>query len=353
MNIVVTYIFSSFIKVARRIYQKRDSRETAKDGRQIVLKMTGDSGEVHNSELAKSLRAIRRTSATIQTNVDTSLSNKDDDIDSSSANKPTLEEERTENIPKIDSNDEIQMGSTDKYLIEIADDEDKSSMPTDINIIEESKADVEEVSVETHTEEDERIVSVTSCINDCSVSETTPAEKARKTFNDVKAVQSSTAAVIDPEDEDKQSGSTTKTFNDGKAVQSSTEAVIDPDDEDQQSGSTTTKNARKPVDALMDTAAIFDIECANKRDKQIKKEELTLYADVKMKRFSPDEDKNLREGVKKHGPKKWAIILRDTTLNFAPGRTNDALRVRAETLGLIKKKIKKPCSKRGRRSSQA
>ena len=65
------------------------------------------------------------------------------------------------------------------------------------------------------------------------------------------------------------------------------------------------------------------------------------------KRFCPEEDKALREGVKKHGVGKWSIMLRDKTLLFSETRTRDSLRMRANTLGLSgkKKKNKKSNSK--------
>ena len=59
------------------------------------------------------------------------------------------------------------------------------------------------------------------------------------------------------------------------------------------------------------------------------------------KRFCSDEDAALREGIKKHGLGKWSIMLKDKTLNFHPNRTRDAIRVRADTLGLTNKKKKK------------
>ena len=59
------------------------------------------------------------------------------------------------------------------------------------------------------------------------------------------------------------------------------------------------------------------------------------------KRFCSNEDAALREGVKKHGLGKWAVMLKDKTLNFHPSRTRDSIRMRAVTLGLSKMKKKK------------
>ena len=58
------------------------------------------------------------------------------------------------------------------------------------------------------------------------------------------------------------------------------------------------------------------------------------------KRFSPEEDSVLKEGIKKHGLGKWSVMLKDKSLNFHPARTRDSIRVRADTLGLSKQKKK-------------
>ena len=63
------------------------------------------------------------------------------------------------------------------------------------------------------------------------------------------------------------------------------------------------------------------------------------------KRFSPEEDSALKEGIKKYGLGKWSVMLKDKTLNFHSARTRDAIRVRADTLGLTNKKKKKKINK--------
>ena len=56
------------------------------------------------------------------------------------------------------------------------------------------------------------------------------------------------------------------------------------------------------------------------------------------KRFSLEEDSILKEGIKKHGLGKWSLMLKDPSLQFPASRTRDALRMRADTLGLTKNK---------------
>ena len=78
-------------------------------------------------------------------------------------------------------------------------------------------------------------------------------------------------------------------------------------------------------------------------DKKVKEEmmENELVSVQCQKRFCPEEDKALREGVKKYGSGKWSVMLKDKSLLFAPSRTRDSIRMRAATLGLSKKKMKK------------
>jgi hypothetical protein len=50
---------------------------------------------------------------------------------------------------------------------------------------------------------------------------------------------------------------------------------------------------------------------------------------TKNTKFSEEEDRFLKVGIKKHG-KSWASILKDKTYNFHPLRTRDSLRMRAD-----------------------
>ena len=74
---------------------------------------------------------------------------------------------------------------------------------------------------------------------------------------------------------------------------------------------------------------------------EVKKEE--LEDGKKFLSFSTEEDKFLRLGFKKHSnsKKKWADILKDKDFEFQEGRTRDSLRMRATTLGLEKKNVKR------------
>ena len=72
----------------------------------------------------------------------------------------------------------------------------------------------------------------------------------------------------------------------------------------------------------------------------VKKEsvEAEVSSPLCQQRFSLEEDSILKEGIKKHGLGKWSLMLKDPSLQFPASRTRDALRMRADTLGLTKNK---------------
>ena len=74
-------------------------------------------------------------------------------------------------------------------------------------------------------------------------------------------------------------------------------------------------------------------------DVEVKREEAEekVRDGTRMNRFSPEEDKYLKLGVKKYGNSRWSKILNDKEYNFSHSRTRDSLRMRAKTLRLIKK----------------
>ena len=88
------------------------------------------------------------------------------------------------------------------------------------------------------------------------------------------------------------------------------------------------------------TASQKDQIGAEEMDLEVKKElmEGENASPLCQKRFCPEEDNVLKEGIKKHGLGKWSVMLKDTSLKFSPSRTRDALRMRADTLGLSKNK---------------
>ena len=75
-------------------------------------------------------------------------------------------------------------------------------------------------------------------------------------------------------------------------------------------------------------------------DVEVKREEVSkhLQQSAKLLRFTPEEDKYLRTGTQKYGLSKWAAILKDEEYVFHQSRTRDSLRIRAETIGLTKRR---------------
>ena len=47
-------------------------------------------------------------------------------------------------------------------------------------------------------------------------------------------------------------------------------------------------------------------------------------------KFTPDEDRFLKQGIKRHGIGQWATILRDRDFKFQDGRMADSLKKKAE-----------------------
>ena len=75
-------------------------------------------------------------------------------------------------------------------------------------------------------------------------------------------------------------------------------------------------------------------------DVEVKKEEVEneLARGTRLMRFSIEEDSFLRQGFRKYGKGKWSHILKDKELKFHPCRTRDSLRMRADTIGICGKK---------------
>ncbi len=75
-------------------------------------------------------------------------------------------------------------------------------------------------------------------------------------------------------------------------------------------------------------------------DVEVKKEEAEkeIAKGIRLIRFSTEEDTFLKEGVRKYGPGKWSFMLRDQDLKFHHSRTRDSLRMRADTIGISAKR---------------
>ena len=81
-------------------------------------------------------------------------------------------------------------------------------------------------------------------------------------------------------------------------------------------------------------------ECGMSTEVEVKKEgaEKEIQRAGRLIRFTPEEDTFLKKGIEIYGLGKWSRILHDKNLKFHPARTRDTLRVRADTIGISKKK---------------
>ena len=72
-------------------------------------------------------------------------------------------------------------------------------------------------------------------------------------------------------------------------------------------------------------------------EKEVKKEDVENSMNGKSKRFTEEEDKYIKKGIRKYGFGGWKRILVDEEYNFHSSRTRDTLRMRAKTLRLSSK----------------
>lgn len=93
---------------------------------------------------------------------------------------------------------------------------------------------------------------------------------------------------------------------------------------DESSSSTTDTLLQEKVDELCTNHIVED-------DMDVKMEEIQNQT-RSLKRFSPNEDKNLYNGIKKYGRHNWASILHDKEFSFDKDRSRDSLRVRANSV---------------------
>ena len=122
--------------------------------------------------------------------------------------------------------------------------------------------------------------------------------------------------------------------NSGEAESASPGASKD----DELATSSHSTRSRRSAKSDMPTPGVLSLKVKN----EIAEDEVDRG--LVQKRFSPEEDSALKEGIKKYGLGKWSVMLKDKSLNFHSARTRDAIRVRADTLGLSKKKKKKKLS---------
>ena len=109
---------------------------------------------------------------------------------------------------------------------------------------------------------------------------------------------------------------------------------IKDNDEEPQQGSNGSMNVEANDNCLVSEISPLNIDVEVKREEA---EEHVRDGTTSMKRFSAEEDKNLKLGVAKYGSSSWSKILHDKDYKFKPSRNRDSLRMRAKTLRITKK----------------
>ena len=268
--------------VARRIYQKKLSRDVAAKGKSCMNKIVGTERENHNKEMALAVSCDYPLPETGPFEVSTSsrqCSTTDVEEILSIINSTSLStKEEDENDP--DSPEECIEAS-------------KGGTTKSISI------EVPMVSSEEET------------VSHPSVDDASPISVSHAPKSSSSMVSSEEETVSHPAVDDASPISVSNTPKSSSSRSTRSSAT-----QSQQSQSTVSKEMKEE----MVENELASVQC--------------------QKRFCPREDNALREGVKKYGLGKWSVMLQDKSLLFAPSRTRDSLRMRAGTLGLSKKKTK-------------
>ena len=265
-------------QVAKRIYQKRLSRHVAEDGLNSVRKLVGSSREEHNNVLARSL--------TIS--------------DHELINPGSGAKEDPNGDQKESSDDEVQV------LLATDDDKPPATDPPSTEVIE-PEIGQEQASVES-TLFDDTVSDGTLQLTEASLDDSL----------EMAAKERSISAVSSDSITTSQSSSTQQL-----SVGSITLPVVSLE--------------AIPTPMIKDSRPLTpNIEV------EVKKEEAQRQVDEipRLLRFTSEEDACLKQGIVKYGLGNWSKILKDKEFKFHVGRTRDTLRVRADTLGMTKKKRK-------------
>lgn len=279
--------------VARRIYQKRLSRDVAAEANQCMVKMVGLHGQNHTKELAASMSGSVQQAGTSQcTNV----------IDIENG------KECDSGLPHTPASHGIEMGSSDSALAVAA--------TSDIN------EPIPPVTDETTPLADSPITINIDTINIDELCD--EKEVVACTDDDVKILEKAEDLSL-----------TTEKHSDGLNMPASESNPCSSSSQPEQG-----QSGSLSIDAEKSLVTRDDID--------VKKEELEneISRGLKLKRFTYQEDTYLKQGVTKHGLGRWSRILKDADYTFHQGRTRDSLRMRADTLKLTKKKSKAVGKKR-------
>ena len=276
--------------VAKRIYQKKLSREVALRGKLCMEKITGKQRDEHTKDMA-SILTIEMTDSS-----DLVVESTDDQVEEDSV----VQSNDVEEILSV-----ISAPGGDA----IKEDEDFEKDQISTDTVTNNLKSVSIYSDNDEIGEDECAAALTSNNTIGQSPTNTPTRRSEKPDMPTSSTVIGEGGVEDC----------------GAAIKSNCRIELSP----------CKTRARRSEEPGMPTCSKLSVK--------VKKEVAENEADRAhfQKRFCLDEDAALKEGIEKYGLGKWSVMLKDKTLNFHPNRTRDALRVRADTLGLSKKKKKK------------
>ena len=291
--------------VAKRIYQKKLSRTVAEGGRTCLQKLCGTEREEHNSTMAKGLAEM--------------------EDDSTITERPQAETDK-EIVADDLSEPAVVLTDDDK-------DEDTGVTPTtEVVVIEDN-----ETLTKDGSPPKEEVMDEEESNFNCPISqEVTVSDSVIITTTTLPPTTFLTSNYSQPISVTSMNTLETNLLTTTWASQPiSASAVILP------STTLLASTCSQPVAA---TSITCDISSGSKvtdeKDLEIKKEEAEkqVSENYKLMRFTPEEDRCLTEGTRVYGLSNWSKILKDQQFTFHPCRNRDTLRVRAETIGLIKRK---------------
>ena len=281
--------------IAKRIYQKRLSREVAVDGLSCIKKLVGGGREQHNAEIVHTLTNTDRPDtedSTVSATTDNPvtlipdvnmLSQSDSEVSTTNVKVADGEEEViyvadtvNELVNLLNENSAVKVDDTsDKLCVQNAADE---SICKNVTILDEQSA-----------------VPVVTSVSTCSTT------SIWTNSNDTVFTTAPVTVSVIPSHKENV-----------KTVQ----PLILED---------LTNSSRDGT---------LDVEV---KKEQVERE---LAVGVRMMRFTSEEDIALKKGISKYGLSHWSKILKDDSFQFHPTRTRDSLRMRADTLGIGKNKRK-------------
>lgn len=300
--------------IAKRIYQKRLSRDIAVDGLSCIQKLVGGGREQHNAEIVHTLTRSDRP-------------NPDSTVSAPTDNEVTLlsdDNKLNESDSEMSTTHGVKDAGATEEIIYIAD-----TLNEVANLLKEnSTAKVDDIGenvcvqndlLKEHSADKVDDIGENVGIQDEKPEEVPVTTEVHYAEPVVTSVSTSLTTSICTKSNDVVSTTAPVTVNviplhleNVKTVQS----LIVED------------HSNSSADVTMDV--------------EVKKEQVEreLAVGVRMMRFTPEEDIELKKGISKYGLSHWSKILKDDSFQFHASRTRDSLRMRADTLGIGKNKRK-------------